>query len=60
MEVFYQELAEPCGHKMGRHGLPLAQVSVDDDLLYWLQDHSPIATLLQWDLTLIPLIHGPL
>ena len=45
-EVSCQELSDPCGHEMGRHGFRPAQVSVDNDLLYWLQDHPPNAALL--------------
>ena len=58
-EVSRQELACPCGHKMGGHGLHPTQVSVDDDLLCRLQD-PPGTALLRSDLTLIPPIHRPL
>ena len=54
-EVSCQELSDPCGHETRRHGFRLAQVSVDNDLLCWLQDHPPNAALLRSDLTVIPL-----
>ena len=54
-EVSCQELADPCGHETGRHGFRPAQVSVDNDLLYWLQDHPPNPALLRSDMTMIPL-----